>query len=267
LVDKLYGKIYEDLVFEYNSSDSRKLSDIINIMKVTQSKLSRENIQLNKLLILEEADGLPIETQTLLIKYLINKNNKTNYILTCNDINKITEILILNYDEIKFRKLDSKELVANFIKILQKEKITYEFESLNKIANHCNGDMRMGINYLQSTSNLYNEINEDFFLKIIDLRNPLIEKKLFEFCLEKNLNKVFEIIDEILVEGYSFQQIRLFFDEGIRILNCFSINFPDVLKQRLIELIQLEKENNSDNICQIYGFFAIIINLFKQFNV
>jgi DNA polymerase III delta prime subunit len=81
-VDKVYGDQYRDMVYEYNASDSRKIGDIINIIKETKVKLSKNCNALNKLLILEEADGLPKATQIVLKKFIEEKMNQITYILT-----------------------------------------------------------------------------------------------------------------------------------------------------------------------------------------
>lgn len=253
------------MVFEYNASDSRKIGDIIMIMKQTKSKLNKNNNELNKLLILEEADGLPKATQTILRKFLKDKRNKTTYILTCNNINDLSNKLKSNYQKICFEKIKIKELLIYFIYILNKEKVRYELETLQKIAYFSDGDMRIGINYLQSISNLCNEINEEYFFKIVNLKNPLFDRGIIEQCLKKDFFKVIEILDKLIEEGYSFSEIKMFYDECIKRLNYINLNVSDVLREKLQRQIQLEKDNNYDNLSQIYGFFANVLIIVREY--
>jgi DNA polymerase-3 subunit gamma/tau len=234
-------------------------------MKQTKAKLNKNNNELNKLLILEEADGLPKATQTVLRKFIKDKRNKTTYILTCNNINDLSKKLKSNYHKIILQKLKNKELVQNFIYILNKEYVKYEMETLKKIAYFSDGDMRIGINYLQSIANLYNEINEEYFFKIINLKNPLLDRRFIDICLEKDFYKVIEILDEIIEEGYSYIQIKMFYDECIIRMNYVKLKVSDVLRERLQKQIQLEKENNYDNISQIYGFFANVFSIIQKY--
>lgn len=254
-----------DLIFEYNASDSRKIGDIIKIMKQTKAKLHSNSNELNKLLILEEADGLPKATQIILKKFIKDKKNKTSYILTCNNINDLTKSLKSNYYKIGFEKLKNKDILINFIKILNQEKVKYDIETLKKIAYCSEGDMRIGINYLQSISNLYNEIREDYFFKIVNLKNPLLDRNIIETCLQKDFYKVVNILDDVIEEGYSYYQIKMFYDECIRRLNYVKLKVSDILREKLQRQIQIEKENNYDNLCQIYGFFANVIKLINEY--
>jgi len=234
-------------------------------MNQTKAKLNKNNNELNKLLILEEADGLPKATQTVLRKFIKDKRNKTTYILTCNNINDLSKKLKSNYHKIIFQKLKNKELVENFIYILNKENVKYEMDTLKKIAYFSDGDMRIGINYLQSIANLYSKINEEYFFKIINLKNPLLDRRFIDICLEKDFYKVIEILDEIIEEGYSYNQIKMFYDECIIRMNYVKLKVSDVLRERLQKQIQLEKENNYDNISQIYGFFANVSSIIQKY--
>lgn len=251
-------------MFEYNASDSRKIGDIFKIMNQVKAKLNSNKNDLNKLLILEEADGLPKKTQIVLKKFITDKRNKTTFILTCNNINDLSKKLKSDYYTLSFQKLKIKDLVINFMHILNKEKVKYDVETLKIIAYYSDGDMRIGLNYLQSISNLYNEINEDYFFKILNIKNPLLDRKIIEICLEKDFNKVIEILDEVIDEGYSYSQIKMFYDECIRRLNYIKLKVSDVLREKLQRQIQTEKENNNDNLSQIYGFFANVMTLIKE---
>ena len=264
MVEKIYG-LSNNLVVEYNASDSRGINDILNIVKQTSEKYNFQNNNLNKLLILEEADGLPKSTQKVLLKFLTNKSCNINYILTCNNINEISKKLKSNYFIVKFKKLSQKQILINLDSILKKENIKYEFDVLRKICSYSNGDMRTGLNYLQSIANVYNEINEEYFYKILNLSNPLMEYIVLEICLQKDFYKLIEILDEIVLQGYSYNQIKLFFYDCINKINFIRLNIPDILRSKLETQIQLEKGHNSENIAQVYGFFAIIYNIINKF--
>ncbi len=255
------------MVFEYNASDSRKISDLIHMMKETTSKLCINHKNINKLLILEEADGLTDATQILLKKYLSVNTHKTSFILTCNNIHEIKKKVCSGFNMIKFKKLTIEDLVVYFIKILEKEKINYELEILYKIAYHSNGDMRIGLNYLESISNVCNEINEKYFYKILDFRNPLIDLKFFEACLRNDFSDVINILDVILEEGYSFEQIKKFFAETLRRINCYKSKISEILMEKLLREIQVDKGIMITNDCQVYGFFAKICSLIQQYQI
>lgn len=235
-------------------------------MKETTSKLNRSGNELNKLLILEEADGLPVATQTIIKKFFSVKKYKTNYIITCNDISEILKNFSSGYHIIRFKKLTIENLVDNFIRVLEKEQIYYDLETLYKIAFYSHGDMRIGLNYLQSISNVYEEIKEEYFFKILDLRNPLKERNFFDFCLKKDFFIVLEILDDILDEGYTFDQIKMFFVEILRNINCYESKISEILMEKLHKEIQIDKDINNTNPCQVYGFFANVIKLIKEFH-
>lgn len=224
---------------------------------------------MQKLLILEEADGLPKSTQLVLFKLLSNKKRSSrqiSFILTCNDITEIIGNLKSLFFVIKFEKISEANMQKNLLWILESENIPYEGKCLERVSLRSNGDMRIALNYLQNMANSYKAIEDVYFDKVLNEHNPLINNNFIETCLEKNFYKILEIIEDVIDQGYNFNQIKDFFKDCLQKMNSFSLKVSELLKLKLEILIEKEKGNTSQELARIYGFFADVFKIIENYS-
>jgi replication factor C small subunit len=102
-----------------------------------------------KIIFLDEADALTIDAQNALRNPMETYSKNCKFIITANNVNKIIEPIQSRCVRIEFSKIP-KELIAARLKfICDSEKIPYDVEALNIIAENCAPDIRRSVNKLE----------------------------------------------------------------------------------------------------------------------
>lgn len=259
-----------------SSSDLRSLGTAKIELKGLDYELSLENIR--TLYILEEADDLSEESQKYIYSTLLQNRKKLYFILICNNFEKLEKFIQENFRIFHLKKLKEENLMERFRFILKKEKIYFEEKAIWKIIDKINGDMRQGLNYLQSIGESYGEITLNNYNLFFDIFNPLEKYNFLDACFAFKFKEMLDIMDKLLNEGYSFFEILEYFEDLIYSYkdkinpkdkydedNIFNIlYFDQKFRLRLIELIQSQKINISNNLCQITFICSELIKIFKE---
>lgn len=184
------------------------------------------------IIFLDEADQLTNAAQSAL-KGVI-ENASCMFILTCNDINKISQWLKSRCVLMEFDTIDDEAILARLTYIMNKEDRWVDYVHLNRIIHAHTGDLRNCINALQAiaymseedrdkyTKTLYSEgFDYERFLRIcfndrdvesavamFDGRNPRqIIRQIFDFATNHPSNKsesVMAVIEAAIVSERDF---------------------------------------------------------------
>lgn len=137
---------------EMNASESRtkdKLNEVAGKGSENRSLMAD-----TKLIIIDEADNLHGNYDYGGKKALTNiiKETKEPIILIANDYYELSRGMRNNTKEIEFEYLETRQIGKRLRSICESENIEYDFDSLKKLAEGANGDMRGAINDLQTVS-------------------------------------------------------------------------------------------------------------------
>ena len=227
LIKYLFSKQnYKDRVLELNASDERGRQIVREKIKnFAKFSINNDKTSANfKVIILDEADALTIESQ-LALRYIIEEYaNITRFIIICNYINKIIEPLLSRCAIFRFKPIQKK--------------------NIKNIYNITNGDLRTGINLLEKFK----------FKDTLEINDNTIKNKIIKYInLSINFNKctINKYIKELLNSGINCHEII------INIINYIEeINMSDEKKCKLlIELSNLDTNLNNgseDYIILIY---------------
>lgn len=247
LIKSLFNKNnYRDRILELNASDERGIQVVREKIKnFAKFSINNDKDSANfKVIILDEADALTIESQ-LALRYIIEQYaNITRFIIICNYINKIIEPLISRCAIFRFKPIKKKNIIKTLIDISNKEKININKKNIEYIYKIINGDLRTGINILEKykLNNQLNLVNNDINNIIINYIN---------LAIKFDVIKIKEYINYILNNGYSAHEI---------IINLINIildyNISDDKKYKIIiELSTIDSNLNngsSDYISLLY---------------
>lgn len=112
-----------------NSSDERKMETVRE--KVKQFALTKSSKKgLRRCIMLDEVDGMLRPAQDSLRNTMETYSTNAFFILTCNNINKITEPLRDRCTAIEFSRPNKDEIKKYLISICEKEKIKYSEDGL-----------------------------------------------------------------------------------------------------------------------------------------
>jgi replication factor C subunit 3/5 len=190
-----YNQKNKDLMIHLNASDERGIDIIRNqISQFVNSKcLFNKGL---KFVILDEVDYMTKNAQQALKYLLQNYPENVRFCLICNYISRIDESLQNEFMRCRFNKLPNDEVTKFINKIIKNENMNINNESIKKIIQNFNNDLRSIINYLQCNQN-----NIDNF-KLID---NTFWMNFTEVLKNKDIVEVKQYLQDISLE-YHYEQ-------------------------------------------------------------
>jgi DNA polymerase III gamma/tau subunit len=260
-----------------SASDIRSLGTAKIEFKGLDIELSKEKS--SSLYIIEEADDLMEKSQKYIYSLICCNRKKLKFILICNNFEKIEREIQQNFKVIYLQKLEEDVILKRFHQVLESEKITYNDNALRKIIEKVNGDLRQGLNYLQSISNNFGEITLKNYNIYFDIFNPLEKYKFLEACFNLEFKTMIKIMENLIEEGFTLIEFLQFFEniiysykEKIFYFNQYDDNdifnilyYNQNFRLKLIQLIQSQKSNKIDSFTQISWICSEIYKVFKEF--
>ena len=145
IANHIYKTEYSEYVLELNASDDKGLPIINNIIYPFCKK--KKNI--NKLIILDEADTITIKAQNLLSNILSEFINTTRFVFICNDCTQIIESIQSKCIIIKYPKINKENLETKIEYICKNENIPYDKNGIETLLFVSMQDIRQIINTKQ----------------------------------------------------------------------------------------------------------------------
>jgi replication factor C subunit 3/5 len=242
IANKLYGKNKAFMMIKLDASDDRGINTVREEIKGFAEKMTPFNSGI-KLIILDEADSMTFDAQFALRRIIEKYSDDTRFCIICNYMNKIIAPIKARCVNLRFYPIDKKIIVERLKFICKEEKLKYEENSLEIIANISNGDLRKAINILQSLSMMTskNKICIDACYNSAGIPPPVLINKLYSILINKEI---------------SFEESYNFLEEHI-ISQGYTLNF---LLQELNKIII----NNSINITSNNTSNNTIINYIEE---
>jgi DNA polymerase III delta prime subunit len=131
-----------------------------------------------KIVILDEADHSTPDFQAAIRKIMEDESAYCRFIWICNKSHKIIDPIKSRCVEFKFKGINKKIVLKRLAYICKKEEIDLTPQQLARIINVYQGDMRKGINIIDSVKNgaefeaVISKINPKMYLKLV-LQNDL----------------------------------------------------------------------------------------------
>lgn len=194
---------------EMNASDERRIEDVRQ--KIKSFCQRKVNLPPNryKIILLDESDSMTEGAQGALRLIMKTHQDTTKFIFACNDGSAIIEPIQTSCTIIRFKSLSTRELTQRILNVIDLESVQYTPDGLEKLLYLAEGDMRLALNYLQSTSQGLGEITEDNLFKICDQPQPQIAKEFLQFCLNgpTGFNDANKKLKLLLDKGYCVTDI------------------------------------------------------------
>ena len=249
----IVNKIECDYIY-INASDERGIDTIREKVVGFASTMSFKPL---KVVILDEADYLTIQSQAALRNVMEQYSRNTRFILTCNYVEKIIDPIQSRCQVVNIIPPSKKDIALHLVSILDEEKIEYKKESLKDVVNTYYPDLRKMLNTIQMFSKKgkldltkSTVVSSAYHRQIIDnlkskrnwreLRQIIADsgvkdfeelfKKLYELSSEYASGKEHEIV--ILINEYSYKaNFRI--DKEINVMALLS-EIINVLNQKQV---------------------------------
>jgi replication factor C subunit 2/4 len=253
------GSSFKGAVLELNASNDRGIDVVRNKIKMfAQTKVTLPAGR-HKIVILDEADSMTEGAQQALRRTMEIYSKTTRFALACNNSEKIIEPIQSRCAVVRFTKLNDTQVKEKLIEICKKEKLKYDDKGIEALVFTAQGDMRQGINNLQSTAGGFGEINDSNVFKVCDEPHPLAIKEMLQHCLDNDLDSAYKIMSELFKLGYSPEDI---------ITNVFRVtkNFPlpEYLKLEYIKEIGYTHMRVCQGVNSLLQLSALVARLCKK---
>jgi replication factor C small subunit len=149
-----------------------------------------------KVIILDEADYLTAAGQAGLRNTMETYSMNTRFILTCNYYERITEPIQSRCQSYAIHPPTKKDVAANLVKILQKENVKFDKESVVLLVNSHYPDIRAIINTAQR-----GVINAQLKLAKEDVLQGDIKSKLIDMLKNTNKKQAFTDIRQLVADN------------------------------------------------------------------
>ena len=172
------GLDYQVMKFNASSKQQRGIEFVQNDI----APMSRSG-QWETIFFLDEADRITIQAQDAL-KGVI-EDAQGYFILTCNDLNKVSPWLQSRCQVITFNPIDKDSMMGRLATIAMKEgHHTMTSENINLIVNSHNGDLRNAIGALQMACSLEDKERGKFLLSLRP--DPFDSRMFLGLCFKEN---------------------------------------------------------------------------------
>jgi len=185
--------------------------------------------KIKKTIIIDDIDYLNVQSQQL-FNSLINNYENINFIISCNNLNKIDNNFFQKLELIKINNTTNDFLYKILNKILKEEKLEIDDNNKTKIiksSNYCIPNM---INILEKISIINNNDNIDELVCNI-LTNDI--NKYINYCKENKYEEAILELDKMYNNGYSVIDIL----DEIMIYIKMDNDLKDENKYKIIKII------------------------------
>lgn len=169
---ELFGEeFFTDNFKEMNSSEERRLDDIRTTVK-TYAKFKPAGNFPFRILVMDEADALPNDSQAALRRIMEKNSGNLRFIFIVNYANEMISPILSRCAILRFLPLNPEDIKNKIREIAQNNDLNIPEEGVDSLVEIAGGDMRKAINYMQSLSILEHEIKPADIFEIAGLTNP-----------------------------------------------------------------------------------------------
>ena len=254
LAQEIFKNKYLDRIVELNASDERG----INVIREKIKKNARQSINIDnnlppwKIIILDEADTLTIDSQYALRRIIEEYSKLTRFCIICNYHNKIIEPILSRCATFRFQKINNKYIYNRLKYIAINEKIKINNNILNNIIDISNNDLRKAINLFELCNN--KNILYELSGYMPELNN------IIEYAFNKDIQNIKILINEFFNDGYSLKlQMKKIHEYILNMdLDCYK-------KSKIFDII-IDIEQKLITGCDEYILFMKLIYFIININ-
>lgn len=207
---ELYGVNYPIMVMEINASEERGIEVVRNKIKqfvITKCPIYNAKCPF-KLVILDEADSMTTDAQSMLRRVIENHTENARFCLLCNKIKNIDPAIQSRCTPFRFSPLTTVDITGRMKFIAEKKNISLTASGIETIIKISKGDMRKVINVMQATAMAYKTIDRETVVSCMGYPHISDIEQTFESLCTKRYNDAYNDIKNIKDEcGYSLLEL------------------------------------------------------------
>jgi replication factor C subunit 2/4 len=160
-------------------------------------------------------------------------SNTTRFALACNISSKVIEPIQSRCAILRYTRLSDSQVLRRLLEICEIEKVNvyklkveYTPEGLEAIIFTAEGDMRQGVNNLQSTASNSKLISPTNVYKVCDQPHPVLITSIIQSCLEFQIDLALE-------------KLQIVFEQGFASIDIITTLFRVVKNHEMAEMLKL----------------------------
>lgn len=257
MAHQMLKECYNESLIELNASDDRGIEVVREKVKNFAQKQSTVPKNMNKIVVLDEADSMTEAAQQALRKIMTDYSSNTRFALACNDSSKIIEPIQSRCSIMRFNKLSDPDISKRLLQVIECEKYEYEKEGIEALIFTSDGDMRYALNNLQSTIAAYGKVTQDNVFKICDIPKPGELQEIIDFCNKGEILPAAIKARTLWESGYNLYDIIGSLSKLIQNSDKLSEKFKlEALKE--VSLLKIRMAENLCTFTQLTGFLSRI---------
>ncbi|XP_046444399.1 replication factor C subunit 2-like [Daphnia pulex] len=259
LARTLLGPNYKEAVLELNASNERGIDIVRNKIKMfAQQKVTLPKGR-QKIVILDEADSMTEGAQQALRRTMELFSKTTRFALACNTSEKIIEPIQSRCAMIRYGKLTDAQILQKMIEVCKLEKVSHTDDGLEAIVFTAQGDLRQGLNNLQSTVQGFDHVNSENVFKVCDEPHPMLIKDMIDHCVKGKIDEAYTIMSHLYELGYAAEDI---ISSVFRV--CRNHTIPEYIMLEFIQEIGLTHMKIAQGMGSLLQMSGLLARLCKK---
>ncbi|ANZ22670.1 DNA polymerase III subunit gamma/tau [Buchnera aphidicola (Diuraphis noxia)] len=252
-------------VLEIDAASRTKVEDMRDILDKIYYSPTKSRF---KIYLIDEVHMLSRNSFNALLKTLEEPPKHVKFILATTDIEKIPKTIISRCLCFKLKTLSEEKIFNLLKKILIKENVKFDQDSLKKISYYAKGSMRDALNLLEHAINLgHGYVKIENIIEMLGIPSEEYSFLLTNAILNKEPKKIISLLNEINNSGVEWEEVLteiLRFLYYISISQSFSFAWKDNILENYAYKIQKLAKNIDKKSVQLC--YQILINGKKELN-
>ena len=245
-------------IFELDAASNNSVDDIRNL---TEQVRIPPQLGKYKVYIIDEVHMLSTSAFNAFLKTLEEPPKHCIFILATTEKHKIIPTILSRCQIYDFKRITNKDIVDYLIKICNKEKVKFESEALDIIANKADGAMRDALSIFDRILS-YN--NKEITVKDVSINLNVLDQEIYsntiDLILENKIPELLLLVDSVISKGF----------EGINYISGLSTYCRNLLiskDEKTILLLDYSDNSKQKIITQAKKISpSIIINCLELLN-
>ena len=245
-------------IFELDAASNNSVDDIRNL---TEQVRIPPQLGKYKVYIIDEVHMLSASAFNAFLKTLEEPPKHCIFILATTEKHKIIPTILSRCQIYDFKRITNKDIVDYLIKICNKEKVKFESEALDIIANKADGAMRDALSIFDRILS-YN--NKEITVKDVSINLNVLDQEIYsntiDLILENKIPELLLLLDSVISKGF----------EGINYISGLSTYCRNLLiskDEKTILLLDYSDNSKQKIITQAKKISpSIIINCLELLN-
>ena len=245
-------------IFELDAASNNSVDDIRNL---TEQVRIPPQLGKYKVYIIDEVHMLSASAFNAFLKTLEEPPKHCIFILATTEKHKIIPTILSRCQIYDFKRITNKDIVDYLIKICNKEKVKFESEALDIIANKADGAMRDALSIFDRILS-YN--NKEITVKDVSINLNVLDQEIYsntiDLILENKIPELLLLVDSVISKGF----------EGINYISGLSTYCRNLLiskDEKTILLLDYSDNSKQKIITQAKKIYpSIIINCLELLN-